>query len=298
MDLCVVALALAVVASGTTRTPLGVGDQVRHAVTLASQSLGLLARALVPVGDVPGAVGALVLVATAGAALAARRPDLRRLLAMGAVGTLGAAAGYVLYVPAARYYEPLAPGTTNRMNVLSAAGYAVLVYALVRLAAALAVRRHAGLVAGVVLAAIAVGWVVRIADDAGGWRRSAEVQADVLATVRATVPRPRAGTTIYTFNAPGFVAPGIPAFSLSFDLRSAVRLAYDDPLVRAYPVRGLDVIRCLPGSLYPVGGTYGPVHGAAYGRAYFVNVRRRTAVRIVGATECRRWARLLSAATA
>jgi hypothetical protein len=138
--------------------------------------------------------------------------------------------------------------------------------------------------------------VIQVIDDQEGWRRSDEVQEEVLAVVRDTMPDPPERATIYTFNAAGFVAPGIPAFSLSFDLRSAVRLEYDDPSLFAYPVRGLDVIRCGATTLQPVGGTYSEVHGADYGEAWFVNVRRRTAVRIDDPGECRRWARLLSAA--
>jgi hypothetical protein len=87
----------------------------------------------------------------------------------------------------------------------------------------------------------------------------------------------------------------VPTFSLPFDLRAAVRLEYDLPLLKAYPIRGFDVIRCEPDRLYPVGGSYGPVHGAAYGEAYFVDVRRRTAERVDDPAECRRLAVLLSA---
>src|SRR3712207_7849415 len=54
--------------------------------------------------------------------------------------TLFRSAGYLLFVPAARYYEPLSPGTINRMNVLAAVGYVVVVCALVRLASGLVAR--------------------------------------------------------------------------------------------------------------------------------------------------------------
>jgi hypothetical protein len=270
LDAAVVGVALAVVAAGTTRTPLPLGEQVKHAVTIAGQSFSVLARALVPVGDVPGIVGAVLLVA----ALAIGR----RWVAAG-LGALGVVAGYVLFVPAARYYEPLAPGTTNRMNVLAAVGFVVLVWALARQALP---RR----VAPVVLALIAVGYVVQVRDDQHGWRRSAEVQSQVLGAVRATIPSPPHGATIYTFDAPGFVAPGIPAFSLPFDLRAAVRLQYDDGSLRAFPIRGFDTIDCQAATLHPVGGTYGPVHGAAYGDAWFVSVPRRRAFRVTSRAQC------------
>jgi hypothetical protein len=295
LDLLLVAVALGVVAHGTTRTPLGLGDQARHGVTLAGQSFSLLTRALIPAGSLPGIVGALMLVALVLAAWRARRRELRRWLVTAALGAVCVFAGYLLFVPAAAYYEPLAPGTTNRMNVLAAVGFVLVVYALIRLAAALLGGRRAPALAALLLGLVAVGYVVRVRDDQTGWARSARVQEQVLSAMRATVPRPPPGSTIYTFSAPGQVAPGIPAFSLSFDLNAAARLRYGDGRLRAFPIRGLDVIRCTPTLLYPVGGTYGPVHGSPYRRAFFVDVRRRSAVRIDGQDQCRRWASLLSA---
>ncbi len=284
LDVVVVGIALVVVAAGTTRTPLGLGDQVGHAVTIAGQSFSVLTRALIPVGSPPGIVGALLLVALV--ALAHRRPELRRWVWVAGFGALFTVAGYVLFVPAARYYEPLAPGTTNRMNVLAAVGFVLLVCALVRLAAGLLGGSRAPLVAAVLLVLIGIGYVVKIYGDQEGWHRSAEVQEQVLDAVAATLPSPPQRTTVYTFNAPSFVAPGIPSFSLAFDLRSAVRLQYDDSSLAAYPIRGFDVIRCQANRLYPVGGTYGPVHGASYGQAYFVSVPRRRAFRVDSRAQC------------
>jgi hypothetical protein len=224
-----------------------------------------------------------------------RPRPLRPWLGAAGFGALAVAAGWALFIPAARYYLPLAPGTTNRMNVLAAVGFAVLVAALVRIAAEVVAGPRATAMSAVLLALIGAGYVAQVLDDQDGWRESADVQADVLSAVRTTLPDPPPGVTIYTFNAPGFVAPGVPAFSLPFDLRAAVRLEYDDVTLKAYPIRGLDVMRCEADSVYPLGGTYGPVHGAPYGEAWFVNVRRRTAVRIDGEAQCRRWAKLLSA---
>jgi hypothetical protein len=275
LDVLLVAGALALVASGTTRDPLSLGDQADHAGTLASQSFSLLARALIPVGDVPGWVAAVLLAV----ALVAGRRD-RRWLATGAVGALFVAAGYALFVPAASYYEPLAPGTTNRMNVLAAAGYALLVYAVVRLATA---RRP--VLAVPLIALIGAGYVVKVEDDQGGWQDSATVQKRVL----AAVPTARPGTTFYTFGAPTFTAPGVPSFSLPFDLKAAVRLRGDDASLAAYPIPGDGGIACGPTQLYPTGGTYGPVQGAAYGRAAFVDVPRRRAIPIGSRAECLTW---------
>jgi hypothetical protein len=299
LDAGAVAIALAVNLTGTTRVPRPFGEQVDHAVTLAGQAFSLLARALVPVGDVPGWVGATVLALVAGGgALAwrrlpaddARRPWLRRWLAVVGIGALGVTAGYALFVPAQTYYEPLAPGTVTRMNVLAAVGYAVLVYALVRL-----VTGRRTVLAAALCLAIGAGYVVKVAHDQEGWQRSATIQRQVLAAVHASVPRPAPHTTIYTFGAPTFAAKNVPAFSLPFDLKSAVRLSYGDRSLAAYPIPSHGGIVCAPTLLYPTGGTYGRIHGAAYGSAVFVEVPQARAISIGDRASCLRWRAQLGA---
>ena len=283
LDAALAALAIGLVAVGTTRDPIGFGDQVDHAVTLASQSFSVLSRALFPFAELPGVVGTLVL---AVGAVVAWRHGARSLALLG-IGVLCVAAGYALFIPAPLHYEPLAPGTTNRMNVLAAVGFVLIVVALARM---LPARAGPALVA-----VVAFGYLIQVYADQEGWQRSADAQEQVLAAVRSAVPEPPPDATIYTFGAPSFAAPGIPVFSLAFDLRAALRLEYDEPALSAYPIRGFDVIRCTGDSLHPVGGTYGEVHGARYGEALFVNVPRRAAVRIDGPAECRSWARRLNA---
>jgi hypothetical protein len=277
LDLGVVVVALVVVVTGTSRDPESLGTQVEHAGTLASQAFTLLARALVPAGDVPGIVGAALLVLACVVGLL--RGERRWLVAAG-LGALGVAAGYALFVPAAPYYEPLAPGTTTRMNVLAAAGYAVLVYSLVRLVAG-----PRPWVAAAICTLIGAGYVIKVADDQEGWQRSARIQEQVL----AAVPPPAPYTTFYTFGAPIEAAPGVPAFSLPFDLKAAVQLRYRTHRVAAYPVAGSTVIRCEAGFVYPTGGTYGRRHGTRYGMAVFVDVPHRRAIPIRSRADCLRW---------
>jgi hypothetical protein len=283
LDACVVAVALLVVVTGTSRTPQSLSSQVHHAGTLASQAFSLLSRALVPVGSgLPGVVGLIVLVAVCAYGFARGE---RRWLAVTGLGALCVVAGYTLFVPAAPYYEPLAPGTTNRMNVLAAVGYAVLVYGLVRIL----VRRPA--IAVAVCALIGAGYVVKVANDEGGWQRSARLQAQVLDAVPRTTP----GMTYYTFKAATFAAPGVPVFSLPFDLKAAVRLRDHTHLAAAYPILGGTVVQCAPDLVYPTGGTYGRVHGAHYRHAVFVDVRRRQAITIRTRGQCLRERTLLGA---
>ena len=275
LDAGVVALALVVVVTGTSREPQALSTQVDHAGTLASQAFSLLARALVPVGAVPGWVGAALLVGLC--AWGYMRGE-RRWVAVAGLGALLVAAGYALFVPAAPYYEPLAPGTTNRMNVLAAVGFVLVVYALARLL----VRRAE--IAAALCIVIGVGYVVKVANDEGGWQRSADLQAEVL----RTLPDPGGRMTFYTFGVPTFAAPGVPVFSLPFDLKAAVRLKYGTHRLAAYPLSSTTVIHCEAASLYPSGGTYGRVHGAPYGKAIFVDVPRRRLLRIGSRADCLR----------
>lgn len=275
LDVGVVAIALVVVVTGTSRTPQPLGTQIDHAGTLASQAFSLLSRALVPVGAVPGWVGAVLLVGLCAWGYARGE---RRWVVVAGLGALLVVAGYTLFVPAAPYYEPLAPGSTNRMNVLAAAGFAVLVYALARL-----LVRRAELAAALCLV-IGAGYVVKVADDEGGWQRSADLQAQVL----RALPDPGGHVTFYTYGAPTFAAPGVPVFSLPFDLKAAVRLKYGTHRLAAYPLAGGTVIHCEAGSLYPTGGTYSRVHGARYGEAIFVDVPKRRLARVNSRADCLR----------
>ena len=284
LDAGVVAVALVVVVSGTSRTPESLSTQVDHAGTLLSQAFSLLARALVPVGNVPGWVGAAVL---AGACAYGWLRGERRWVVAAGLGAFLVVCGYALFVPAAPYYEPLSPGTVTRMNVLAAAGYAVLVYALVRLV----VGRRAWLAAAVCLV-IGAGYVVKVADDEEGWQRSARIQAQVLdALPRSAVD----GTTYYTFGAPAYVAPGIPSFSLPFDLKAALRLREGTHRVAAYPMARANGIVCERDLLYPTGGSYTRVQGARYGDAVFVDVPARRATPIRSRADCLRWRARLTA---
>jgi hypothetical protein len=277
LDVLLVAIALALVATGTTRDPQSAADQLDHARVIAGQAFTLFARAALPVGDVPGWIGAVLLAAVL--ALAWRRRDRWAALAVG--GVLYVVAGYLLFVPALPHYQPLEPGTTNRMNVLAAVGFVALVYALARM---LAGRRV--WLAALLCAAVGVGYVVRLVDDRAGWERSAREQARVLSSLPGVA---RAGTTFYTFDAPTFAADGVPVFSLPFDLRAAARLRFGTVHVAAYPLAARDGIVCGRLGLYPTGGTYGPVHGEQYGSAVLVDVRARHATPIRTRAECLRW---------
>jgi hypothetical protein len=199
-------------------------------------------------------------------------------VALAGLGALAVAAGYALFVPAAPYYEPLAPGTTNRMNVLAAVGLVLIVYALVRLL----IRRPA--LAAALCLLIGAGYVVKVAGDEGGWQRSAQLQAQIL----RALPDPGGRVTFYTFGMPTFAAPGVPVFSLPFDLKAALRLKYHTHRVAAYPMASDTAIHCAPELVYPSGGTFSQIHGAPYGEAFFVDVPERRVIPIRSRADCLR----------
>jgi hypothetical protein len=62
-----------------------------------------------------------------------------------------------------------------------------------------------------------------------------------LARLRATLPRPPHGSTIFNFGYPATSAPGVPIFWAQWDLRGAIRLSWDDESLHALPIYGKGV---------------------------------------------------------
>ena len=154
-DVVVVGTILITVTSGSWNEPQPIGTVIRHAGTTADQAFVLLARMAEPYGS-PGTTVvavALGLVASAGAAVALRRPagdplggQLRRWLLTALAGVAAVAVGYAIFVPAdPNSYAPLQPGQHNRVNGLAAVGFVVLIYALAMVAGTLAASARASL---------------------------------------------------------------------------------------------------------------------------------------------------------
>lgn len=144
-------------------------------------------------------------------------------------------------------------------------------------------------VALVLVALVAAGYWDRLVDDRNAWVRGAEVQERVLRAVERSLPadRPRA-SVVYTFGAPTYVAPGIPAFSVSWDLNGAVRLRLRDRRLRSYPIPPDGLLACRRGKVEPLGISFAPRDGAPYGRAYFIDVPTGRAIRIEDRAGCER----------
>jgi hypothetical protein len=301
LDVVAIVGPLLYVALNTPRSKESLSGQIDHARVIADQALTLAARSVVPVDGVGRGVGLALLAALAGGAgLALRglapgdpaREGVRRWLLVAAAAVLGVGASLVLFVPADAHYQPLAPGVNNRINLLAAPAYAALAYAAAMLAgtllAAAARRRARGVAVGAVAAlAIAAGWTARVERDIDTWDRSAALQRRVLDAVAHALPDPPRGTTIYTSGERTYAAPGVPVFSVSWDLKGAVRVRLRRRDLRGYALRAASELRCGRARLYPRTSAYGPAEGAPYGRAFAVDVPTARATAIDSPAACR-----------
>jgi hypothetical protein len=184
--------------------------------------------------------------------------------------------------------HPLDPDAGSRTNVFARFPYAGLVFALVAAAVALVVRRRAVArpLTLALVAAIAVGYAVRLASDESRWAKAGRLQHRVMAAIDYRFPRLAAGTTILTFGAPAEVAPGAPIFVATWDLSGALEIARGDHSLHAFPIYQSVALRCrvgyvfihLPGSR----GTATP----SYGRLFFLDVNTWRFARIRSREAC------------
>jgi hypothetical protein len=278
---------------------------VAHAGQIASAGARVAGAALLPVDGVTPWAGAGLLAAGLAAAALTRarlprgeraRAELGRWLAIALAGVVLALAAWAVYLPASDHYSPSAAGTVNRVNALAASGVAVLVYAfLVLLGGLLAQlarlpRTAAAAIASVLALALCAAYVQRGASDARAWDAAAADQQRVLASVRAALPRLPGGAVLYAYDAPLTAGPGVPVLNTQLDLASAVRVAYADPALTAVPILAEEV-RC---------GSRGPrAAGVAgvYGSSYLLDVRARSAVRLMSAAQCQALVHAAGAAT-
>ena len=298
-DALAVVAAMVLVGAATTRGLLSPGDQLAHAVAIMRDAVALVSAALAPLPTDPSTAVALAvptLLAVAVALVArghSRAAALRRWVAVAAGAVVLIVAAYLMFVPGSAGYMPLAPGTANRVNVLAGIGVVTLVYALVLVLVTLlplpgrvqAIGR--GGVAACLVGAIAVGYLARLETDIAHWRDAARTQEHVLAAVERAAPELPPGATIYAAGYDMFAAPGVPSFAVSWDLNGAAKLVLDDPAARAFPIAPTVTLVCETDRVYPRGGAYSGAEGAAYGRAFTLDVATGALERIDGPTACR-----------
>ncbi|MBO0870262.1 MAG: hypothetical protein J2P15_17035, partial [Micromonosporaceae bacterium] len=229
--------------------------------------------------------------------------DLRRWLAIAAIATVGIAACYATYLPT-NFYVPQKPNLGNRVNVVAALGIVVLVYALLRIAAALVLYALPGgwrpvALATVAAVAVGAGYLPRIEEDHRLWAQAAAEQRAVLATIRRAVPDPRPYDRLFVFGSRAQVASWLPVFFDSWDLWTAVQLTYDNAKLSAYPVFTGAYLYCGDRALWPIRLPtpspdpwtlpfgVGQSVESAYGHFWFVDVPHAIALRIGDRKTCR-----------
>jgi hypothetical protein len=270
-----------------------------HGGLIAERGVLLIGAAALPVRGLDPWVGVALIASVLGAAAALRlllgesdplRAELGRWLAIAGAGALAVIAGWAVYVPASDHYVPVLAGTVNRMNAAAAVGIAILLYAALVLAARMLgrlLRVPAGAASlAVVVAALALvgAYLGRSAGDARAWDAAAADQRRELAAFHVALPRLPAGASVYAFDAPQTVGPGIPVLNTSLDLTSAMRISYSSPRLLGAPLANRASLRC---------GAGGPLAGGvpgAYGGSYLLDVGARRAVRLSDAAQCSRLA--------
>jgi hypothetical protein len=316
IDVALAGALLVLVTSHTFYDPLPLGDQLEHAVKIARQVPYVLAVTFwAPATPSPPArVAVLVVVAAilVAGVLAARRPHadpaypaaLRGWLALALGAALATGAAYLMIVPSATL-DPRGMGEFNRGNMLAGMGLVVFAYAVIAVAAHIAVGRlRAWQPAGMaVIAAAAVligaGAVHQVRADQRVWEDAAREQERIIDVVDRTTARPPRATTFLTFRAPIATAPAVPVFVAVYDLAGAVRLHYDDPSLRAYPVLSGSRVDCGPRSLTLHNhNDVAERQSAAYGAVRLVDVAGGRAVGVRNRSQCMALTRRLLASAA
>ena len=290
--------------SGANTAFVSVDEQVRHARLLADQGVTLFTAALVPIGRPHhrAIVISVLAVLVVAAVLAARAPrtgakargELRRWLGLAVAGGLLVAAAYAVYVPGpVAFYQPLAEGSDNRVNGLAGVGLVIVAYAMIMLAATLAARGlrrpQAAPLVGLALAAVLLSqYSQRVRQDVRAWDAAAGSQREQLAELEAG-GRPPKGTALYVFGGKGVTAPGVYAFRVTWDLDGAVKLLWDDPSLRAYPIFAGTVMDCGKSGVVPIGpgNGNGPLQASGYGLTTFVDLRTDRRASVPSRQACR-----------
>lgn len=185
---------------------------------------------------------------------AAHPAAVRAWLGLAAGAAAATAAAYLMIVPSGAL-DPRSPGEGNRGNMVAGVAVVVFAYAVIAVAAHLALARlqawRAAATPVIAAAALLVGAGAfhQVRSDQRLWEWAAREQDRIIGVVDRTTPRPSPATTFLTFGAPTTAAPGVPVFQAVWDLAGAVRLRYDDPSLRAYPVPAGSAVDCGPRSL-------------------------------------------------
>jgi hypothetical protein len=288
---------------GHLETEMGIWP---HARLIFSQAKTLAATIMLPLDSDKWNLLLLLLLVPAGALLYwwlrdrtdPIQADLRRWLTTMAFGLGIVVLGYVIFAPGTDYYEPLNPGIGDRVNLVPSFGWVLMLYAAAMLISTLVfrdiprVRRWISVFAAVGCALIAVGWLRYNSTYSGYFTKASEEDQRVLAAVKAAVPDPQPGDTIWTFGQPVQQAPGVPICCNTGDMTASVRLAYDDGTLESFVAYPGTEFACHPEHLVPAGTYLEPLqasaeHGEAYGTIYFVDTSTGEVARINSQRQCK-----------
>jgi hypothetical protein len=307
-DVLAVVVTLVYMNSGRVQTVVPLRDQVVHAIKIGAQAAFLLLSVGIPGGrsrlssPVVLAMGAFAIAALAVVALAvaawlrldrgsALRSEIGYWLAFTVAGLTTMAVGYAMFVPAGSYYSPLSAGIASRVNILAAAGYVIVLYGLLMLAASLVFRgRHGSQlqIAVAVLGTLLLGGVYmqQLGVEKSGYDRSWALQNRILHVLRRDVRPPAQGTTLYAFKVPQDTAPGVPVFGASWDMTGAIRVLWRDYSLFAIPDTTLTGISCKASGVKPSGILYA-TYSSRYGHSLFVDASTGRSVMITSRSACR-----------
>jgi len=286
VDLVVLVPIAIIVTSKTSFERQDAAGMIEHARAMFSDALALLTSVVLP-----GGVGIWLIAATAllvlGSAIAvarslaaedADRVELRRFLVTALAGLVVVVAGYAMYVPGIDYYTPGAYGIGNRVNNAASIGWALLLVSFAMLAVTLArraipgSRRYVQAIALGAVLLVALQYTGQVRADASRYQRAYATGARALATMRARVPKPPAGSLVLAFGQPIEQVAGIPVFGNTYDMTSSVQLMWNEPKIvsiPAYPDMKLD---CRRRALELASARIDQrTASVPYGRAYFVN---------------------------
>ena len=294
------AVLLAVLALALPRFIIPWNQRLDFAQVILDESVSLLGFAAVPFAqpDRMLVLGVLLGVLLVGAIVRTRleagdtvRSDLTRWLLLALAGVVILGAGYVLAIPGG-YGRPLSPGIENRVNLVSAAGYVLCIYATAAIAGLLvvrALRRPSGWATAVPVAVslvIGAGYIGLARESAAEYDRSFAQQLRVLQAIRDGGPYPP-GALIFPFGYPSFTAVGVPVFAWIWDLPPATKIILDDPTPAGFPVLPTTTFTCDDVSVVPANPYgLGEFQRGRYGTTFFVDVPSGRTQRIEDRAGC------------
>jgi hypothetical protein len=296
-DVLVVGACLVYTALTIARSAPGASQGLHALPTFVRQTSAVLSLSFVPPGlggTLSHALRGLALALAVGVVVVAVRrvraggdAELRTWLFVVLGGALAVCAGYALVL--GTYLEPIDAGLGNRVNLVAGFGYVTVVYGLVACAVRVALRTDRSRIAAfaVLLLAIAVGYGVRLGNDAATWDRAASLQRRVLATTEHFAQRVGDVRTLVTFDAPGNAASEVPVFYATWDLTGALQLGLHDRSLMAFPVYTGVRMSCEENGVAFWYQNSGASH-APYQGMYFVDALNGSGMRITSRERCAR----------